>query len=283
MKNKTTYKNTYKNKNHFSFGENWKDFLSTLNNERINQAKKSLINFLGGTKNIKGKSFVDIGCGSGLFSLAAYLLGASKIVSVDIDDSSIWCANSLKEKYANKNNWSVIKGSALDINFLKSLGKFDIVYSWGVLHHTGNMYQAIINVSKIVKPGKIFYLAIYNESTSFWQGGSSKFWLKIKKLYNSSTKFQKSLILKIYMTYQIASLILISRTNPISFIRNYKKKRGMSWKHDLIDWLGGYPYEFALSDELINFMGNDKFLCKKMKFRNGTGCNEFIFKNLNKK
>ena len=277
MKNKNTYEKTYKNKNHFSFGKNWKDFLENLDEERINQAKKSLVNFLGSKANIENKTFVDIGCGSGLFSLAAYLLGASKVVSTDIDDSSIWCTNFLKNKYKKPKNWQIIKGSALDKKFINSLGKFDIVYSWGVLHHTGNMYQAIINVSKIVKPSKIFYLAIYNKSTSFWQGGSSKFWLKIKKLYNSSTKCQKSLILKIYMTYQITSLILISRTNPISFIQNYKKKRGMSWKHDLIDWLGGYPYEFALPDEIINFLSNKGMSCKKLIFRNGTGCNEYLF------
>lgn len=271
-----TYEKTYKNKNHFSFGQNWKDFLENLNNERIDQAKKSLTDFLGGPSKIKGKTFIDIGCGSGLFSLAAYLLGAKKVVSVDIDDSSIWCVKFLKKKYAQNDNWSVIKGSALDKKFINSLGKFDIVYSWGVLHHTGNMYQAIDNVSSLLKPDGLFYLAIYNDFRIKWQGGTSRFWLGIKKTYNSSTPFTKKIFLGIFILYQFTALFLVARVNPFNYISNYKNNRGMSWKHDLIDWLGGYPYEFALPDEIINFFGDKKFLCKKLSFRNGNACNEYL-------
>jgi len=270
------YEKTYKDKNHFSFGQNWKEFLENLSDERIEQAKKSLVDFLGGESNIKGKTFVDIGCGSGLFSLAAYLLGASKVVSVDIDDSSLWCARYLKDKYQEPKNWQVIKGSALDEKLIKSLGKFDIVYSWGVLHHTGNMYQAIENVSRLMLPQGYYYLALYNNNKIKLYGGTSVFWLKIKKLYNSANKPSKKIMLWIFMLYQVTALSLLARLNPINYIKNYKKQRGMSWKHDLIDWLGGYPYEFALPDEIINFFGNKNILCKKLIFRNGTGCNEYL-------
>lgn len=277
MKNNNLYEKTYKNKNHFSFGANWKEYLNTLTEEKISQAKTSLINFFGGIKNIKGKTFIDIGCGSGLFSLSASLLGASKIVSIDIDDSSLWCAKYLKSKYNPKAHWTIKKGSAVNKKFIKNLGKFDIVYSWGVLHHTGDMYNAITNVSSLVKTHGSFYLAIYNDFKFNIYGGSSLFWLKVKKLYNNSSPIIKKIITFSFISYQFVSLIFIQRINPFVFIRNYKKDRGMNWYHDTIDWLGGYPYEYAGPDDIINFMAKSGFLCKNLIFRNGTGCNEYLF------
>lgn len=277
MNHLNTYESSYKNKNHFSFGKNWKSFLDNLDDERIKQAKRSLVEFLGGINNIKGKTFIDIGCGSGLFSLAAHLLNASKVISVDIDKSSLWCTNFLRKKYRQNDSWQIKTGSALDKRFLNTLGKFDLIYSWGVLHHTGNMHQAIENILPLLSAYGLLYIAIYNKTTTFWQGGSSNFWLKIKKLYNSSNKFFKTLILAIFIAYQIFSLVFVAKTNPYKYIKNYKKQRGMSWKHDLIDWLGGYPYEFASPDEIINFLGKRNFYCKKLIFRNGTGCNEYLF------
>ena len=278
MTAKELYETTYQKKQHFSFGQNWKSFLETLDNNKITQAKKSLADFLGGVANIRGKTFVDIGCGSGLSSLAAHLLGAQKVVSVDVDDSSLWCANFLKKKYAKKSNWSIIKGSILNQKFVSSLGKYDIVYSWGVLHHTGNMYQALDSILRLVKSDGLLYLAIYNKTTSFWQGGSSLFWLKIKQLFNSSSQFKKTIIVYLFAIYQILGLILVARVNPFRYLKNYSKDRGMSWKHDLLNWLGGYPYEFALPEEIINYFSLKNFFCLKLKARNGIGCNEYLFR-----
>lgn len=270
-----TYEKTYKRKNHFSFGRNWQDFLKTLNNEKIDEAKKSLVDFLGGEENIKGKTFVDIGCGSGLFSFAAYKLGASKVVSFDVDDFSIACVTYLREKGNNPANWEIKKGSALDKDLLNSLGKFDIVYSWGVLHHTGKMYQALRNTSNLLANKGIFYLAIYNNYKTSFHGGTSLFWLKIKRIYNHSGFVIKKIITFLYVSYYIIALLILFK-NPVKYVRNYKSNRGMSWLYDVYDWLGGYPYEFAGPDEIINFFGPMGIVCKKLTFRDGLGCNEFL-------
>jgi len=274
MKNEK-YENAYKNKKHFSFGKNWQNFLESLNDEKIKNAKKSLVDFLGGEEKIKDKTFVDIGCGSGLFSLAAYKLGAAKVVSVDVDEFSIACVKHLKEKNGNPQNWEIKQGSALDEDFIKSLGQFDIVYSWGVLHHTGDMYKAFDSVITLIKDEGVFYNAIYGRGTSIL-AGTPEFWLKVKKVYNSCGKEGKLALNYIYVVYFFIGSIVFLR-NPFKTIKDYRE-RGMNWYNDVIDWLGGYPYEFAYPDEIINYFGDRGIYCKKLKDRHGIACNEYLLK-----
>lgn len=274
---KEIYENSYKNQKHFSFGKNWQNFLKTLNDSKIEEAKKSLVEFLGGEEKIKGKTFVDVGCGSGLFSLAAVKLGALKVVSVDVDDFSIACAQFLKEKYAKDNDWEIKKGSALDNNFIKSLDKFDIVYSWGVLHHTGNMYQAFDNVINLIDEKGVFYLAIYNKNINYKFEGTSKFWLQIKKTYNKANGFGKKVMEFIYIIYFVFGLVANFK-NPILYIKSYSTLRGMNFYTDIKDWLGGYPYEFATIDEIKEYFKKHNLRCIKNTKVRSIGCNEFLLK-----
>ena len=164
-------------KKRFAFGKNWSKFLDSIDEDRIQEAQKSLCGTLG-IHDFSGKTFLDIGSGSGLFSLAAHRLGA-RVYSFDYDLQSVDCTKALKEKYAkNTNTWSVEQGSVLDGEFLKKFDNIDIVYSWGVLHHTGHMHQALQNVSGLVRGGGSLFISIYND-----QGKPSKIWKKIKKLY----------------------------------------------------------------------------------------------------
>lgn len=273
MKNEY-YEDTYNKNNHFSFGKNWEQFLKTIDKEKILEAEKSLEDFLG-KDYLRDKTFVDVGSGSGLFSLAAFKLKTKQVASIDIDDFSIACTNHLKEKSGNPQNWIVAKGSALDDTLKEKFGTFDIVYSWGVLHHTGDMYKAIDNTCKLVAPGGIFFLAIYNKNTSHWREGTSKLWLKIKRAYNSASQPIKLLYLYLFISYYFIGSLLLFK-NPYKYIRDYKSSRGMSWYHDRIDWIGGYPYEFASPDEIVNFAGERGFLCKKIKYRDGIGCSEYL-------
>jgi len=264
-----------KDKITFSFGENWHDFVhSHLNEERIREAVSSLSEFFG-MQRLDGLSFIDIGCGSGLFSLAAYRLGASKIVSFDLDPFSVKCCEYLKEKEGNPANWTVAAGSILDESFLKEIEKADIVYSWGVLHHTGNMWKTIRNAAGFVKPSGLFFIAIYNRVEGPF---GSKTWLRLKRIYNKSPK-----IIKGILEYSFISLIvlkmLMTLKNPISEIKNYKKKRGMSFWTDIKDSLGGYPYEFASPEEVFRFCRQELgFILENMKTVNNLSLNEFLFR-----
>lgn len=263
----------------FAFGKNWAKFLENLNDERIEEAKKSLIEKLG-IDSLKDKTFLDIGSGSGLFSLAAYLLGA-KVYSFDYDTDSVSCAQYLKEKYAkDSSNWNVQQGSVLDKDFLKQFETVDILYSWGVLHHTGNMMQAFENVASMVNQGGRLFISIYND-----QGGASLRWKKIKETYVKSGKYIRFGLSVYTMLRQWILTFLRDFLSSGNFLKTWnsygKNNRGMSAWRDIVDWAGGYPFEVAKPEEVFDFFKNKGFSLEKMKTcAGGLGCNEFVFTKL---
>jgi len=258
----------------FEFGANWTRFLTVLDDERIAQAISSLQIMLG-VSSLEGKSFLDVGSGSGLFSLAARSLGA-RVHSFDYDPKSVACTRELRHRYfADDPEWVVEEGSVLDPFFLGKFGKYDIVYSWGVLHHTGQMNNALDNVAPLVKPGGQLFIAIYND-----QGGTSRRWTKVKRLYCSGFAGRMLVRLVFYPRFAAGRLLhdIRYRNNPFTSYAAYKSSRGMSVVHDWEDWLGGYPFEVAKPEEIFERFQQKNFMLKKMKTcAGGLGCNEFVF------
>lgn len=269
------YESSYQNKRHFSFGKNWQEFLRHVDNSRIKEAERSLIEFLGGQEAITGKTFVDVGCGSGLFSLAAVRLGAKRVVSIDVDDFSLACAKHLSETIGQPQNWEIRKGSALDSALSKELGTFDIVYSWGVLHHSGDMYQAFRNIIPLIGSSGRLYIAIYNENSRLLEGTSS-FWVSFKRWYNQQPSLVKRVADALYTTYYIVGLAF-NWVNPITYISRYRSLRGMSFITDIRDWLGGHPYEYATVSQIQEYFEMKGFRLMKVNPARSIGCNEFLF------
>jgi 2-polyprenyl-3-methyl-5-hydroxy-6-metoxy-1,4-benzoquinol methylase len=263
----------------FSFGCNWQTFLKNVDEDRIRIAGASLTDFLN-ISDLKGKSFLDIGCGSGLFSCAALKLGAEKVVSFDVDPFSVECCKRLCEKEGKPSNWDVLEGSVLDNEFLQRLGTFDIVYSWGVLHHTGRMWEAVANSARMVNPHGYYYIALYNKILS--RNGSTSwihpFWLKVKRIYNSHPVLAAYVLEPLAMAAYLA-IVMARFENPLTHLKNYKSHRGMSWKTDAVDWLGGYPYEFATVEEVFKFVkaGFPDFNLTNIKVTSGRGLNWYLF------
>lgn len=253
----------------FEFGKNWARFLETLNEEKIKKAEESLREMLD-VKDLRGKSFLDIGSGSGLFSLAARRLGA-RVFSFDFDTDSFACTTELKRRYfENDDDWAVEQNSALDADYLKSLGKFDFVYSWGVLHHTGEMWKGLTNVDHPVKSGGKLFIAIYNDT-----GSQARRWLWIKKTYCRLPEILKTPFALITILPNELKYFVSKTINPDA---HPSETRGMNRWHDIIDWVGGYPYEVATPDEIFDFYAAKGYRLTKLKCGNvGLGCNEFVF------
>jgi 2-polyprenyl-6-hydroxyphenyl methylase/3-demethylubiquinone-9 3-methyltransferase len=265
----------------FAFGKNWQRFLSVLGDERIAEAEKSLCAMMG-VETLRCKSWIDVGSGSGLFSLAAMRLGASRVYSFDYDPQSVACAQELKRRYfAGAANWQIEQGSVLDKSYLAGLGSFDVVYSWGVLHHTGNMWQALENVSAMVRPGGKLFIAIYND-----EGRRSKAWRAVKQRYSASIAWRVPIIAGfgsyILMKGFIKDVFLLHK-NPLRRFREYKKSRGMSYFVDILDWLGGYPFEVAKAESICDFFHRRGFELITLKTPiQPKGNNEFVFAKLEK-
>lgn len=258
----------------FSFGENWSRFLSDINDKRIAEAERSLKLMLD-VQDLIGKTFLDVGSGSGLFSLAACRLGA-KVHSFDYDPKSVACTLELKRRYFIQDEyWKVEQGSVLDDAYLKRLGHFDIVYSWGVLHHTDDMWKALENLIPLVsKKGKLL-ISIYND-----QGRPSQYWKLIKRTYNRLPYvFRQLLLILIFIRLWGPTMLRdLFRGRPFISWRSYEKDRGMSPWIDVVDWVGGYPFDVAKPEEIFHFYHDRGFILHRLKTcAGGRGCNEFVF------
>lgn len=262
----------------FEFGRNWALFLNLLDDSRIEQAEASLKEMLE-VATLEGRSFLDIGSGSGLFSLAARRLGA-RVHSFDYDPHSVGCTAELRHRYfPNDPAWTVERGSALDEKYVESLGTFDVVYSWGVLHHTGQMWRALDLVQHRVAPNGCLMLALYNDA-----GGKSVRWRAIKRMYLAMPAplrpaFAALAIAPIELRMAAGAVL---RGQPMEYVHWWTRyadhKRGMSRWRDIVDWVGGYPYEYAKTDAIFAFYRQRGFMLKRLKCAPGSlGCNEFVF------
>jgi 2-polyprenyl-3-methyl-5-hydroxy-6-metoxy-1,4-benzoquinol methylase len=252
----------------FSFGENWLDFHRTLDTSAVDSAIADIKDWVS-PSDLAGKAVLDIGSGSGLSSLAFQRCGVGRIVSIDVDPSSVEATRQISAKHGEKTPWDVKPGSVLDQAFVSSLGRFDVVYSWGVLHHTGALWKAIENAMSCCKDGGLFWIAIYSGGPKYRSD------LTLKQQYNAASQDEKAAMIEREIKAYQSELSLAGKDESEW---NHRKERGMNIRNDIVDWLGGLPYEVARVSEMLLFCSERKFVpLRVLEFPEG-GCSIYLFR-----
>lgn len=263
---------------HFEFGKNWLDYAKKIDEARIGQAVDDLTR-LAGKHSFAGMRFFDIGCGSGLPALAACKCGASEVVGIDIDPDSVAASQRTFAEHAPAARATFSQASIFDIS-PASFGTFDIVYSWGVLHHTGDMKEAIRIAASFVRPGGLLLIALYRK-TPFCGA-----WRIFKRWYASAGEAQQARAMRANIKFRRFWSELGGQDFD-RYVREYGRLRGMDYYNDVHDWLGGYPYESISASACVKLVEPLGFSLQYQKLAHvgkllpgfiASGCSEFAFR-----
>jgi SAM-dependent methyltransferase len=244
----------------FSFGDNWQRFLDELHPRAVEAQAAYFADWL--PESIEGRRFLDIGSGSGIASLVAYQRGA-EVWSFDSDRRSVAATSRLRERAGAPERWTVLEGSILDPGFTARLGVFEIVLSWGVLHHTGALWRALDEASALVEAEGLLWIALYTRTPK------SNRSLRIKRAYNRLPRYLKPLARLAYAGRQVVHHLAHSRS--LAPILHYHEERGMSWWRDIEDWLGGLPYEVSSPEEVRQRLEKRGFRLERLQRATGEG------------
>ena len=248
---------------------NWRNYRQTLTDADVRAMQMSLQDWLG-TGELQGKGVVDIGSGSGLSATALWKQGVASLLTFDFDPHSVAATEKAAEDCGAPENWNNKHGSILDRDFVAELGSFDIVHSWGVLHHTGNMWEALENAIGLLSPGGRLLISLYAAGPRYPDH------LELKQRFNQASDQVKESMIRQRLEPYLAEF----DCQTIDELRSSRRERGMSIYYDVVDWLGGLPYEVAWSSEVLGFCGARGLEPCRVMQRGEGGCSEYLFQSV---
>ena len=169
------------------------------------------------------------------------------------------------------------QGSILEADYVRSLGTFDVVYAWGVLHHTGALHQALGAAARLVSPGGLFAFALYHRTLM------CGLWRREKRWYSAASPQAQRRARAVYVALLRTRFLLAGRDFR-AHVAGYQSARGMDFMHDVHDWMGGYPYESILApevDALMRRLGFARVRATDTPLTTGlfgSGCDEYLYR-----
>lgn len=109
---------------------------------------------------VKGKKVLEVGCGMGV-DLLEFAKNGARVTGIDLVDNHLKLASRLFA--LNKLEAKLLNADAEDLPFPPEA--FDIVYSFGVLHHTPNTQKAIDEVQRVLRPNGTAIVGLYHKNS----------------------------------------------------------------------------------------------------------------------
>ena len=127
-----------------------------------------------------GKQVLDAGCGNGRW-IEGFLRLGSEVTAIDVSEAAL---RHVRRVYGDRIR--VLRGSILEADSLLAGQEFDLVFSWGVLHHTENAADAMKTLARLVKQDGFLYLYLYGKESVSARGslqlGAKRFALSLLPL-----------------------------------------------------------------------------------------------------
>jgi ubiquinone/menaquinone biosynthesis C-methylase UbiE len=212
---------------------------------------------------VQGKSILDAGCGTGIFSIIFANKGADQVTGIDISEGSLHTAQSLKEKFGLKNA-EFEKQDMLALPFPDR--SFDIVWAWGTVHHTTDPFKAIDELIRVLKPSGSILLAIYKRT----------------RLTFIHEIIRKILVRTPRKTWKVLAKILAIFLSPVIFLlkKREKSRKGEKLEELIIDWYFVPIRHYYKPGEIKNYLEERGFSVEKFLPASGRfdSTSNFIFK-----